>query len=151
MDIQDILSNAIDLERFVRMKTSEQLMLIELIMKLDAIANKDKLIVFDDGKFWPERVDSWRGSYAELALEYCSNEELMLIVSELLADLKDAVGKTFRGYKGGDFIMGKNTPLWVACYGTAAGFKHSDDGYQAVVGVVEDKKVVRIKTAILEY
>lgn len=40
--------------------------------------------------------------------------------------------------------MGKNTPIWVASYGTCAGVKRNSDGdSQAVVGVVEhDAEVV---------
>jgi hypothetical protein len=28
-----------------------------------------------------------------------------------------AIGEVFEGYKGGDFQMGRNTPVWLASYG----------------------------------
>lgn len=36
---------------------------------------------------------------------------------ELLTDCEAAMGQEFTGYTGGEFLMGENTPLWVASYG----------------------------------
>jgi len=40
------------------------------------------------------------------------------------------MGKVYEGYKGGDYVMGANTPLWIGEYGSAGGIKliaiHSD-------------------------
>lgn len=57
---------------------------------------------------------SWRGVYAELAFEPAENVK----VSEMLADAKSALGKTFEGYKGGDFTMDENTEVHIADYGS---------------------------------
>ena len=32
-----------------------------------------------------------------------------------------AMGAEFEGYKGGEYIMGANTPLWISEYGEASG------------------------------
>lgn len=64
----------------------------------------------------PYQLDSWRGVYAHLALEYTDRE---VRVPELLAEACKAVGHTFHGYKGGDFTMDKSTPVWVSQYGEA--------------------------------
>ena len=58
---------------------------------------------------------SYRGYYCDLALE--SDEGVLVPASELLATLKGCLGKVFVGYKGGDFPMHENTPVWVAGYG----------------------------------
>ena len=38
-------------------------------------------------------------------------------VSELLTECKAAMGQVFEGYKGGNYVMGALTPIWVAYYG----------------------------------
>jgi hypothetical protein len=60
-------------------------------------------------------ADSYRGYYSDLAFEYCPSG--IRSASDLLAECRAAMGKTLGGYKGGDFVMGKTTPLWVASYG----------------------------------
>src|SRR5579884_2690083 len=116
MDIQEILDNAVQVQRAEQMKTSEQLMLGELILKLEAVQNKNKPVAFDDPVYHPVDIGSWRGSYCELALEYSQDGEV-LSTAILLQMLKNAIGKTFGGYKGGEYMMGKTTPVWVANYG----------------------------------
>lgn len=37
--------------------------------------------------------------------------------AELLSECKAAMGQVFTGYKGGDYVMGALTPVWVANYG----------------------------------
>jgi hypothetical protein len=39
----------------------------------------------------------------------------------LHALLVDTLGKTLEGYKGGDFLMDADTPLWCSPYGDASG------------------------------
>jgi len=46
-------------------------------------------------------------------------------VEEWIEVLKQAIGKRFTGYKGGDFLMGKNTPVWLAEYSNSS-FKIDD-------------------------
>jgi hypothetical protein len=35
----------------------------------------------------------------------------------LLSECRAAMGRVFCGYKGGDFLMGETTPIWLADYG----------------------------------
>lgn len=46
-------------------------------------------------------------------------------------------GQTVTGYKGGDYCMDRNAPLWVANYGASSGFLPPVDGNscQAIVGI----------------
>lgn len=148
MDLQEILSNAVAVARAEEMKTSPQLTLGELILMLEAVGNKGLPVVFDEPKYHPTRIDSWRGAYDELALNYTAKGET-LTVWDVIALLKRAIGTTFQGYKGGDYTMGKTTPVWVGNYGEGEGFR--EGGNTAVVSIREEATAVLIETAVLEY
>ena len=64
--------------------------------------------------------DSYRGYYEDLAFDP-TFVELGYSVRELLSVCKDSLGKTFEGYKGGDFTMSASTSLWLCEYGTTGG------------------------------
>lgn len=147
MDLEDIVHNAMQAERAEEMKESEQLTLGELILKVDAVEDKAKGIFFDDTNIRPTGVGSWRGSYRELAIRYDSDSDGMT-AAEFLDTLRDANGRTFKGYKGGDFKMGKTTPVWVANYGESQGFEHRNHG---IVDVTETDDKVVIQTAETPY
>lgn len=138
MDLQTYLDNATTAAREERMKTSNQLTLGELILKLEPIVEAQKKkkkddqanIYFDFADTFPTHLHSWRGSYAELAIgfgggTYSSDDKAMTVI-DFYKILKEAIGKTYIGWKGGDFVMGKNTPLWV-----------SDDGMGSQTGIIE--------------
>lgn len=150
---QKLFDNMRNSLREERMKTSPQLMLCELIYALKQFPNQDALVFFDDHNFVPSNIDSWRGSYDELAFEWVDLRYKSLTpmtVKFLLKLLQNAIGKTFTGYKGGEFVMGKNTPLWVANYSCSEGWK---GGTQAVVGVgsCDDNSIFEILTEEMEY
>jgi hypothetical protein len=70
----------------------------------------------------PERVvrglgepDSYRGYYSDLAFE---PEDHEVSVAALLAKCRECMGEVFHGYKGGEYVMGAKTPLWVAPWGS---------------------------------
>lgn len=56
---------------------------------------------------------SYRGSYDELAFEPVANAN----VADMLAHAKSALGRTFTGYKGGDYAMHDYTVCWISQYG----------------------------------
>lgn len=94
---------------------SKQMTLGECIKRLEGI-NQSFEIEFDFGGIVPTHLESWRGIYAELALGFAGgdygNREAMT-VGQLLEEFKSAVGKTYRGWKGGDFVMSESTPVWI--------------------------------------
>lgn len=59
-------------------------------------------------------LHSYRGFYEDLAFEPSTR---FVTVHELLLECRSAMGQVFHGYKGGDFMMGALTPLWVATWG----------------------------------
>lgn len=76
---------------------------------------KDNDVRFDFAGFVPTGVGSYRGYYEDLAIEF-EDKYPYPKVTDLLNLLKDAVGKTFQGYKGGDYKMDENSRVWVANY-----------------------------------
>jgi hypothetical protein len=60
---------------------------------------------------------SFRGYYEDLAFEPKDNAT----IGEMLKDAEDALGKTFDGYKGGEYEMGEFTDCWICEYGTSNG------------------------------
>ena len=86
----------------------------QLIIQLKA-QKQNVMVEYDFCDFCPSGLHSWRGIYAELALGYASKENIS--VAELLKLCEDAVGKTFEGYKGGEFVMSENTEVHVDNYG----------------------------------
>lgn len=80
---------------------------------------KNNGVQFDFCRFNPGHLTSYRGYYDQLALTY-EMKEKDPTVSEILQMMKAAVGATFQGYKGGDFMMDEDTPVWVAEYGSTS-------------------------------
>jgi len=150
MDIQDWVTKQIDEARSKRMLTSPQITLGELISKIKPIVDNQKnreskeeaTVRFDFEYLFPTELDSWRGSYAELALNFKSEGNEMTVTA-FYNMLKEAIGKEFTGYKGGEFIMNEDTPVWVANYGNS--------GSTAVVEVVDNGHTVILITQYCHY
>jgi len=85
----------------------------ELIEQLRLLP-QDKELSFGFGE-----PDSYRGYYEELAFTPIEGAK----VKDMLAHAKSAMGKTFTGYKGGEFKMHEFTDCYIAEYGTSAGDK----------------------------
>jgi len=142
MDLQTMLTNAVQAGRQEELKNSPQLLLGEMILKLKAIKNKELPLFVDIMDKRPKGIDSWRGSYCELSIQtedfgnyqgkiekdygdFQTHEQISIgkenpTVAEWIEVLKEAQGKTFTGYKGGDFLMSKNTPVWLAEYSNSS-------------------------------
>lgn len=58
---------------------------------------------------------SYRGYYERVAFSPALN----VTVASMLAHATSALGKTFQGYKGGDYVMDEHTLCHVAEYGCA--------------------------------
>jgi hypothetical protein len=59
-------------------------------------------------------LDSYRGYYSELAVD---TGDTKVDVAHVIKALDEAVGLTFTGYKGGEYMMSGNTDLYWAEYG----------------------------------
>lgn len=91
--------------KWMKERARTQMTLGALIERLESLP-ADLLIGLGD-------PHSYRGYYSDMAFEEVTPQP----VFTLLADCKDAMGKSFTGYKGGDFYMHAGVPLWVADYG----------------------------------
>lgn len=90
------------------------MMLQELIETLE---RADQNLIIPNGFKSPH---SYRGYYDQLAFEPTKD----VPVSEMLSAAKEAVGKTYFGWKGGEFKMYEGTDCWIAdrgCCGEALG------------------------------
>lgn len=152
MSIQTYLNNVTKAKRKESLANSDQLTLGELILKIEQIIKKHKespekhkeeaTVRFDFEYLFPTEIDSWRGSYDELALNFISDGE-ELTVSAFLRILKEAIGKSFTGYKGGEYIMNEYTPVWAANYGNS--------GNTAVINVMDRGYLVVLVTGYREF
>lgn len=80
----------------------------------------DKLVVIDslegvgkDKNVYPGEEMSYRGYYCDLAFEPSDKPKT---VEEFATQVGNALGRTYEGYKGGDFRMEDKTPLWISEY-----------------------------------
>lgn len=97
--------------------THEQLTLGGLIDRLAKLPAECS-IQWDFGYLKPTAVGSYRGYYEQLAIGHTDgHEDGFRTVGELLANLRAAVGATFTGYKGGSYVMHRDTPVWLGNYG----------------------------------
>ena len=91
-----------------RERAEEQMTLGELIGVLESMPEGAEVEGLGD-------LTSYRGYYSDLAFKPETGRKP---ASEILATCRAAMGQVFEGYKGGEYIMGANTPLWLAYYGS---------------------------------
>lgn len=128
---------------------------LELVIKRRPEAAND-IVLFDFEYAYPMSVDCWRGVYAHLAIGFSFNgygipgyqkqdnqKNDALNVASFIGLLKDAVGKTFHGWKGGDYTMNESTPLWVANEGNS--------GNTIITGVLDNEIEIVLLTQFHEY
>ena len=161
MDIQNII-NAMNIAS--KQEAAKEYNLGKLIKDLESY-DKDIEITIDDGTF-PLAKDreyaleddtketseygdyynydketktvfiSYRGYYDGLAIVYSLKDRAMK-VEDLLKMAKFINGKYLEGYKGGDYLMDEETPIYIDDYGDYRGIK--------LIGTkIEDKKVILI-------
>lgn len=80
----------------------------QLIDGLNAVPYKDRKVAKGFTK-----AHSWRGIYAELAFEPTTD----VTIESMLREAESAVGKTFEGWKGGDFTMTRDTEIHISYSG----------------------------------
>lgn len=136
-------------------KEESQLSLGEIIEKIEKAGltkgnGGPKSVMFDFGTAIPTTLASWRGSYSELALGYSltgyDNDQKHfndITAEALLRELRSGINKTFEGWKGGDFTMYEDTPVWVSNPGNGS--------HTAIVDVFDDGWCLVLLTAYCEY
>lgn len=74
------------------------------------------IVAYVDGKS-PGHAMSYRGYYSDVAF----GDGEAITVDEFSRSVSGAIGATMEGYKGGDFQMSRDTPVWRSEYGMASG------------------------------
>lgn len=90
---------------------------------------------YGTGGAYPGAFASWRGDYADLTLQKSTAPQT---VAQLLERARAADGRTFEGWKGGDYRMDRETPVWAEnagdCYNIGLfGVRRSRDGSVVLV------------------
>lgn len=107
----------------------------ELISALEAFPPETS-VHFDILYLAPTDFDSYRGYYEFLALGW-AEDSLPITVGSLLKAAKACVGGVFQGYKGGEYAMWLDTPVFMANYGKTG---------RRIVGVTDHFGMVRLLT-----
>lgn len=97
--------------QMMRERATTQLTLGEMIAALEAMPEGTMVAGLND-------PHSYRGYYSDLAFQ---NTGVLRSCEDLLAECKAAMGQVFTGYKGGKFVMGALTPVWISPYGFDSG------------------------------
>lgn len=125
--LQSYIDSTFDKMREKRQKT--QMTLGKLIKLLEQMNPEDKIICSTDTSIRFTSFDSYRGYYEDLALGYIAADyydertnDTINTVGQFLAEAKSCLNKNFYGWKGGEFLMTENTPLWVANNGHTSHF-----------------------------
>lgn len=117
--MSDMLQQMIDkhLEKLAEQRSEEMFTLGDLIKELEKYP-KDWGVYIKPFHLIPLSFHSYRGYYSDLCLTYATREEVPdrneVTVGTLLDLAKEANGKTFYGYKGGEFEMSERTPIWIS-------------------------------------
>ena len=106
MDLQDLIDGMGT--RMQRERAETQITLGKLIATLEAMPEGSEVVNL-------HRAHSYRGYYSDLAFQLGGGTRK---ATDLLQECKAAMGQVFGGYKGGDFMMGALTPVWIAAYGS---------------------------------
>lgn len=139
MSLQKLIN---DINENTRLNRGKEYNLGNLIDDLQRYRESVKLIEFDDGSI-PSDFMSWRGVYNHLALGY--EKEGNEFAETIWRKAYNANGSIFEGYKGGEFQMDRDTPIYQANYGEAS--VYTKDGYveKKIIGIQEkDDKIIII-------
>lgn len=112
----------------------------DLINALEEI-NPEYQVYIKPYNLRPTGFDSYRGYYEDLSLTYDCDSDCM--VKDLLKWAKNTINKKLLGYKGGEFLITENTPIWISNYGQVTGMKLTSlevpfDGYVYLYGEKEE-------------
>lgn len=125
--LQQMINNISEQER--KKRSQEQMTLGQLIEQLEKMNLESRIICSTDTSMVFTTFDSYRGYYADLALGYIAKDyyeenkdDEIHTVKDFLEEAKKCLNKTFYGWKGGEFVMGADTPLWVANSGHTSHF-----------------------------
>jgi hypothetical protein len=139
MDIIEIIKNAVEVEKQKEYANKPIRTLGEVLLLLES-QPQENVVKLDFCEYNPVGLTSYRGYYEDLSIDYKSDAPIMT-VGKLTQLFEQAIGKTFRGYKGGDFAMNTKTLIWVAPYGNCGRMLTDikQDGESTVICTMTDE------------
>jgi hypothetical protein len=111
---------------------------LEKLIKILKDSQKDLLVKFDNGCFIGD-FNSYRGYYSDLSIEPIDINNY-LRVNDFINKCEESLNQEFEGYKGGQFLMAGDTPLWMAEYGKC--------GDSIIDAIISDNSVILITKKI---
>ncbi len=99
---------------FQKERSATQMTLGQLIAELEKLPPERTIVGFGN-------PHSYRGYYSDLAFE--PTEDEITVINLLTSCREDCMGQKFEGYKGGDFYMTAETPLWISDWGYSSGMR----------------------------
>lgn len=121
MDMQELFAKVAEGAKAESLADKPIITLGELIAKLEQHdATATVAVEFGGSLCGFGELASYRGYYSDLAIEPYGTEP-GCSVDAALTDLREAVGRTYTGYKGGDYTMHRRTLVWVDHYGSCSG------------------------------
>lgn len=119
MVMNNFLQNMIDkhCEMLAEQRSKEMFTLGDFIRELEKYP-KSWDVYIKPFHLIPLSFTSYRGYYSDLCLTYATRYEWLgnedVTVGSLLKEAQKVNGKTLTGYKGGNFLMTEQTPIWVS-------------------------------------
>lgn len=83
------------------------------------------------------RAHSYRGYYDQLSFEPMEG----VTAAQALAEAQAAVGRTFTGYKGGEYTMDEHTDCWVSPWGASNDVTVGEHMSKLLAGWLEESLV----------
>ncbi|MHA1447952.1 MAG: hypothetical protein ACTSP4_00830 [Candidatus Hodarchaeales archaeon] len=110
-------------------RESEMYSLGDLIKELKNF-NPDAHVGIPPFNLYPTGFDSYRGYYEDLAISYeATDYSNHITVADFIKLAEECIGKTYTGWKGGEFTMSEKTLLWIGNTGETTGL--------GIVGLVD--------------
>ena len=123
-DFQELMDSISDADRKMR---SQYHMTLGELADICLDFNPIGFVVTDMKGINPSlEVNSYRGYYCDLAIATNTAGVELCLTRDLGVLLNLTIDKTLTGYKGGDFLMDKDTPLWLSDYGEYTGLAIMD-------------------------
>ena len=135
--LQEIFDKMMEYER--KMRSNTMFTLGNLIDELEKYPRNWEVLI-EPFHLVPLSFHSYRGYYHDLCLTYSTREESLgeeMSVGKLLDMCNEANGKEFYGYKGGEFLMSRETPIWVSDndYSTGMAIGKIEKVYDGLVAI----------------
>lgn len=115
----------------------------ELIEQLEKYSDELEIVAkFDGNTVYPRRIESWRGGRELPAIDFYEYQPQYMsldILGSFVRELKDQIGKTMQGYKGGEYPIHKDLPIRLAQWGEVKSY--------AINYISDDEKYVILNCA----